>query len=539
MPRRRRTPPNTALPTSGDPRPGTASPTSAAPFFTLAIEGPNTVVALDSFENEIVSLHFDDFNDLTSDSFREYAAEAVAAVVVSLGEMGTDKDVYRGSKQAENDVISLLDSENSENDDEIYIEDDIDEIFAAVLAENEAAHAIENLDADLALALRLQEEEEEEQEKEEKKKRRGKAGGEGGGGGAWGSSHQHHHHHHRLHPFSAPPQPPTSLPTTITATTTAVPSSSYSNIMGTVPGISTALSAHLTSTNNSYKVPDMEFPLLPPKISSAAQYNAGEILLSSSFSSSFSSSSLQQQQQQQRRVPLKTRMASERSTGVRKVTFSCGGRRTIDNDRKPEEFPVAAEDTPGNTIGNTTCNTTCNTTGNHRHGRQHSSDQISTTQFLDSYDGEAVEARATALRYLEKHQGEKKCNDGPTASASRQAIKKMMDSSNISSSCNTQKADNDDDNDHHHGGSGYSRRKIRTLVMSMIAAGWEFMPERRGSGHYIYQRFIPPTGHKQILVLPCTPSSQRSIEAVHSRLQRMDREAAAVRAAALGTEGGG
>jgi hypothetical protein len=65
------------------------------------------------------------------------------------------------------------------------------------------------------------------------------------------------------------------------------------------------------------------------------------------------------------------------------------------------------------------------------------------------------------------------------------------------------------------------------------------MPERRGSGHYHISGFhTKHTGHKQILVLPCTPSSQRSIEAVHSRLQRMDREAAAVRAAALGMEGG-
>jgi len=517
MPRRRRTPPDTAQPTSGD---GTCSvttcPTSAAPFFTLAIEGPNTVVALDSSENEIVSLHFDDFNDLTSHSFREYATAAVTAVVGSGGGngIGTAQNVSRGIQQAENEVISLLDSESNRNNDEIYIEDDIDEIFAEILAENESAalaavHAVENLDADLALALKLQEEEEEEQQKAI-----GTAGGEGG---AWGSTrHQQQQQDQQLaqeqrhFPKSSPPPPRTCLPTTTDV------SSSYSNIMGTAPGVSTALSIHLSQSRNSHKVSDTEFPLLSPKLSLTAQYSAGDDLLSSS--------SLHQR----RGVPLKTTMAAERSAGIRKVNISQRS-RTTGNNRSQEEGVVVAAVADGDPHGV------------HGQSRQHSFNQLSTTQFLDSHDGEAVEARATALRYLERQQTENSTNNNDkttaaTASASREAIKRMMDGSNITSSFNTEKRDSDDNP---YSGGGYSRRKIRTLVMSMIAAGWEFMPDRRGSGHYIYQRFIPPTNQKQILVLPCTPSSQRSIEAVHSRLQRMDREAAAVRAAALGREGGG
>jgi hypothetical protein len=507
MSRRRKTPPNTALPTSGD---GTSSvtpcPTSAAPFFTLAIEGPNTVVALDSSENEIVSLHFDDFNDLTSSNFWEYATAAVSAVAGSGAERGgITQNVYRGTRHAEDDVISLLDS----NDDEIYIEDDIDELFAAVLSENESselaeAHALENLDADLALALKLQEEEEEEQ-----RKRIGTSGDEGG---AWGRTH-----HQRY--VSVAAQPPTTA-----AAAAAVSSSSYSNIMATAPGVSTALSMHISRNGTtSHTISDTEFPLLPPKLPlSAPQHSANDNLLLSSSSSS--TTFLQQRQ----RVPLKTRMAAERSTGIRKVNNSQGSRFTGTYRNHDELVAAAAVDDDS-------------TGRNHGQGDQRFSDQLSTTQFLDSYDEEAIEARATALRYLEKQQRENSNNNNnndnsiPTVvSASRQALKKMMDSSTITRSSNKEERDSDD----HCTRGRYSRRKIRTLVMSMIAAGWEFMSDRRGSGHYIYQRFIPPTGHKQILVLPCTPSSQRSIEAVHSRLQRMDREAAAVRAAALGMEGG-
>jgi hypothetical protein len=162
-------------------------------------------------------------------------------------------------------------------------------------------------------------------------------------------------------------------------------------------------------------------------------------------------------------------------------------------------------------------------------------EDLSTKMFLDSYDEDAIEARVTALRYTQAASAKQPRDNTGTTAASRQTFKKMIDSS---SNPNTIKEEED-------GGSKYCRRKIRTLVMSMIAAGWEFMPDRRGSGHYMYQRFIPlpycQTGHKQILVLPCTPSSHRSIEAVHSRLQRMDREAEAVRAAAAAAleDGGG
>lgn len=73
----------------------------------------------------------------------------------------------------------------------------------------------------------------------------------------------------------------------------------------------------------------------------------------------------------------------------------------------------------------------------------------------------------------------------------------------------------------------YSRKSIRKLVLDMIAAGW--MPLRRGGGHYIYERKvnIPHSAPlKQILVLPSTPSSQKSIDRVYAKLIKCDREVA-------------
>jgi hypothetical protein len=54
----------------------------------------------------------------------------------------------------------------------------------------------------------------------------------------------------------------------------------------------------------------------------------------------------------------------------------------------------------------------------------------------------------------------------------------------------------------------------------------------RGGGHYIYQRLLEDAGgHKQMMVLPSTPSDCRSIEGTHAQLQRMDRAAAEARRA--------
>jgi hypothetical protein len=73
----------------------------------------------------------------------------------------------------------------------------------------------------------------------------------------------------------------------------------------------------------------------------------------------------------------------------------------------------------------------------------------------------------------------------------------------------------------------YCRKSIRKLVADMRGAGWHPL-KGRGGGHYVYERHVPlPHGPpmKQLLVLPCTPSDVRSIDIVHARLHRFDRDA--------------
>jgi hypothetical protein len=72
----------------------------------------------------------------------------------------------------------------------------------------------------------------------------------------------------------------------------------------------------------------------------------------------------------------------------------------------------------------------------------------------------------------------------------------------------------------------YSRKSIRKLVLDMIQAGWNPMPGR-GSGHYMYERKVSVPGGSpitQILVIPSTPSSQKSIDRVYAKLMKCDRE---------------
>lgn len=73
----------------------------------------------------------------------------------------------------------------------------------------------------------------------------------------------------------------------------------------------------------------------------------------------------------------------------------------------------------------------------------------------------------------------------------------------------------------------YSRKNIRKLVLDMFHAGW--MPLRRGGGHYIYERIVKIPNLdplRQVLVLPSTPSSQKSIDRVYAKLIKYDREVA-------------
>lgn len=72
----------------------------------------------------------------------------------------------------------------------------------------------------------------------------------------------------------------------------------------------------------------------------------------------------------------------------------------------------------------------------------------------------------------------------------------------------------------------YSRKSIRKLVLDMIRAGWNPMPGR-GGGHYMYERNVSVPGGSpmtQILVIPSTPSSQKSIDRVYAKLMKCDRE---------------
>jgi hypothetical protein len=53
----------------------------------------------------------------------------------------------------------------------------------------------------------------------------------------------------------------------------------------------------------------------------------------------------------------------------------------------------------------------------------------------------------------------------------------------------------------------------------------------RGGGHYMYERRVKLNefeDHKQLIVLPSTPSDGNWIEAVYARLRRADREVASL-----------
>lgn len=72
----------------------------------------------------------------------------------------------------------------------------------------------------------------------------------------------------------------------------------------------------------------------------------------------------------------------------------------------------------------------------------------------------------------------------------------------------------------------YSRKSMRKLVIDMIKAGWRPLPGR-GGGHHVYERIVTLSGgvrHKQLFVLPCTPSDRRTIDIVYSKLLGKDHE---------------
>ena len=138
--------------------------------------------------------------------------------------------------------------------------------------------------------------------------------------------------------------------------------------------------------------------------------------------------------------------------------------------------------------------------------------QAAGSRGIDSTDRAFILSAATAIE--EK--------SGPRTGISTDGLRKMMSvSDDVDSNVEDSKEDNEVDREK------YSRKSIRKLVLDMIAAGWK--PLRRGGGHYIYEREVQIPGEtpfKQILVLPSTPSSQKSIDRVYAKLIRCDKEVA-------------
>ncbi|KAI8101429.1 hypothetical protein M9435_001535 [Picochlorum sp. BPE23] len=106
---------------------------------------------------------------------------------------------------------------------------------------------------------------------------------------------------------------------------------------------------------------------------------------------------------------------------------------------------------------------------------------------------------------------------------SPESLKTMMAASSRSTSGKQEDTPNDSN---YIDRERYSRKSIRKLVLDMIQAGWNPMPGR-GGGHYMYERKVSVPGGSpitQILVIPSTPSSQKSIDRVYAKLMKCDRE---------------
>eukprot|EP00889_Picochlorum_renovo_P003640 jgi/Picre1/30670/NNA_006031.t1 len=106
---------------------------------------------------------------------------------------------------------------------------------------------------------------------------------------------------------------------------------------------------------------------------------------------------------------------------------------------------------------------------------------------------------------------------------SPESLKTMMAASSRSTSGKQEDTPNDSN---YVDRERYSRKSIRKLVLDMIQAGWNPMPGR-GGGHYMYERKVSVPGGSpitQILVIPSTPSSQKSIDRVYAKLMKCDRE---------------
>jgi len=120
------------------------------PFFTLAVDGENAVTALDALGAAIVTLPFEDLDELCSDSFRQFVTSAVVAITHA----GANSDSISTTCGPETGDIATGSFGEYEN---------LAELFAIEWGKADEAHKERNataeLDADFAYALALQEEE--------------------------------------------------------------------------------------------------------------------------------------------------------------------------------------------------------------------------------------------------------------------------------------------------------------------------------------------------------------------------------------------
>ena len=399
-------------------------PSPASPFYTLAIEGPNTAVALDTNGAAIVSLHFDDFEELTSDSFREYVAAAVASVTHTDTNnslpLRTTSDASRPNNSSKsNTTQSNIPSDNYDIVD-LATEDvdvDFDVAFAAALADyeeqcnhhyqhdNDHYCSVDTIDADLALALSLQEEEE---IAADVKRVHNVVGG------AWAHPRNNSTsmltHHHQ---------------------------SSFASVLGTAPGV-----LHMPRHPGApapAPVSHTEFPSLSSTLLGTSTFNQN--------SSSSTTSSLAPF----KRVPMKSKIAADRNKGVRMMNPSHhveGNAQSSRSQHSKDKQNISHTTAMINSGSSTAVDAVDNVTHNdddgfslEAFGYHRTSDQLAVpSAFLDSYENDALESRGQALRWVqeaaaqEENIGNKKIkgSSATTRGPTSETMKRMMEANDSS-----------------------------------------------------------------------------------------------------------
>ena len=430
-----------------------------SPFFTLAVNGPNTVVALDIHGNELVTLQFDDIDDLFSEEFREFAAAAVAisttipsqedkeqqqqpsfvessssnhhphttdalspTELLDFGyefDQAYDKYITHGSSRSVGGFpLSLVEGNDNNNHSNaiLTLEDEL--TAQALMAEEEEAYIQyleqQKIDEDFALALHVAQQLHVHGDEERRS---------GGGGSSMREG------------FPALPtsrQPPLPL----------VPRSARGSVQHTIQG-------GWGVAKKKEKIKPSSSDVVINLVSSDDDDKPTKVLLKQEFAD----------------IELQSQ----------------GYRRHQDDLAQPS------------------------------------------LDFLDTFSSDAVQAREQAVQWARER------TRGPSNSLSSSTtidaatMKKMM-----ATTTSTTAEENIEQGEEEK--REYCRKSLRKLILSMVRSGW--VPVRKGN-HSVYQRYVPPTQEKQILVIPCTPSDRRTIDAIHSNLQRLDRQATAIRHRAL------